>query len=423
MNQLLLLSEKIFAVTAFIHYSGGPILVLISDAISEGEEVDPIPSFAIINQIFLIIYFVTFCLLILRWKKVLPVILNSGLVWLLFGLAISSILWSYSPDLTRTRITALMGTMMFSLYLASRYSLKEQLQLFAWIFGTIIVLSIIFAVLLPRYGQMGGVHLGAWRGIYNHKNVLGKIMVPSAIVFLLSALTAQKQRWIYWSFLGATVMLIVLSKASSPIVSLFVLLALLAVLPILRWNYLLMVPLLIGITSVGIVIYLLLTANAEQAAGIFGKDLTLTGRTNFWPLLLDKIREKPWLGYGFGAFWQGLDGPSAYVWNASAFKAPNGHNGYLDLCLELGLVGFAVYGINFVNSVRKALVHIKLTSTADRFWPLLLLCYVILCNSTESSLVLQNNFLWTMQLAIFFSLAIPQSSKVDVPGFLQKRSP
>lgn len=408
MNRKFILFEKIFAIVSFIHYSGGPVLLFLSGGISEGDEGDEVSTYVLINVLFLLIYAITFVLLAIRWRKAIAVISKSALVWVLFGLAIFSFFWSYSPDLTRVRIIALMGTMMFSLYIASRYSLKEQLQLFGWIFGTIIVLTILFAVLLPKYGLMGGVHQGAWRGIYNHKNGLGRIMVPSAVVFCLLALTAQKQRWIFWSLLSASVMLILFSKASSPLINLLILMSLLSILPILRWNYLFMVPVLIGMSSAGIILYILFTNNAELLAGAFGKDLTLTGRTNFWPLMIDKIWEKPWLGYGYGAFWQGLEGPSAYVWNASTFKAPNGHNGYLDICVQLGLVGFASYALAFVTSFQKAIAYVRLGKTADVFWPILLLCYIILSNLTETSLVLQNNSLWIMELTMFFSLSIPQ---------------
>jgi exopolysaccharide production protein ExoQ len=414
MNKIFILFEKIFATIAFIHYSGGPLLVILSNGFSEGD-IEDSAEFPIINQLFIVIYAITFCLLLLRWKKVVLAISKSRLIWALLILAIFSISWSYSPELTRTRVVALIGTTMFSLYLATRYSLKEQIYILCLIFATIVISCFLFSILLPNYGVMHGFHEGAWRGIYNHKNGLGRTMVPGAILFYIQALTAQRNRWISWSLLGASVMLILLSRASSPLVNLIFLLALLSILPVLRLNYLFLVPILIGIFSVGIVLYLVVIANSEQFAGALGKDLTLTGRTNFWPLMIDKIRESPWLGYGFGAFWQGLDGPSAYVWNASDFKAPNGHNGYLDLCLDLGLVGFSIYIIEYIMSFQKALAYVKFTKTPDGVLPTIWLCYVILSNLTESALILQNNFIYIIQLSMFFSLSLPQLSKVPDP--------
>ncbi len=417
MNKFLVLSEKIFTIFAFIHYVGSPLILILSGGVSEGDLQDDPIDVQIVKQIFSLIYVVSFCLLLLRWKQVIPVVLKGGWIWLLLGWAICSIFWSFSPDLTQTRVVALTGSMMFSLYFASRYTLKEQLYLFGWVFGIGTVASLLFAIFLPKFGIMGGIHAGAWRGMYTHKNGLGRTMLLSAIIFLLLALTSKKHRWLFWTLLGTSIALLLLSKSSSPLINLIILMSIFFGLQIVRWNYLFLVPALMGILSVGIILYTLLITNAGQIAGAFGKDLTLTGRTGFWPLILDKIWDSPWLGYGFGAFWQGLDGPSAYVWNASAFKAPNGHNGYLDLCLDLGLVGLAIYTIEFVTSFQRALIQIRVVRTADAFLPVLLLCLVVLSNITESSLVLQNNLLWTLQVSTFLSLCSSEMSEIDKQAF------
>ena len=417
MNKLLVLSEKIFTIFALIHYVGSPLILILSGGVSEGDYPEEPIDIQLVKQIFSIIYIISFCLLVLRWKQVIPVVLKGGWIWLLLGLAICSTFWSFSPDLTQTRVVALTGSMMFSLYFASRYTLREQLYLFGWVFGIGTIASLLFAILLPKFGIMGGIHAGAWRGIYTHKNGLGRTMLLSIIIFLLLALTTKKNRWLFWTLLGTSIAMLLLSKSSSPLINLMILMTIFLMLQIVRWNYLFLVPALMGILCVGTISYVLLITNAGQIASAFGKDLTLTGRTDFWPLILDKIWENPWLGYGFGAFWQGLDGPSAYVWNASAFKAPNGHNGYLDLCLDLGLVGFAIYTIEFVTGVQRALIQIRTVSTADAFLPILLLCLVVLSNLTESSLVVQNNLLWTLQVSTFLSLCSSEMSTVDQQVF------
>jgi exopolysaccharide production protein ExoQ len=410
MNKTLILAEKAFVIISFIYYSGGMLILLLSGGSSEGDESGAeFGNFPILNILFLITYAIAFCLLTLRWRKAILVISKGGAIWLLLGIAILSIFWSYSPDITKTRVIALTGTMIFSLYFASRYSLKEQLNLLGWTFGISVVLSIIFAILLPKYGQMGGVHAGAWRGIYVHKNGLGQRMILSVIIFLVLALNAEKNRWILWSFFAGSFALMILSRASSPLLGLVIIIGILSILSVLRWRYFFMVPALIALSSIAIVLYSLAISNSEQLAGAFGKNLTLTGRTDFWPLMVDKIWESPWVGYGFGAFWQGLDGPSAYVWNASAFKAPNGHNGYLDLCLELGFVGLSIYAIAFISSFQKAIQYIRIVRTADAFWPTLLFSYVVLSNLTESGLVSQNNFLFLIQVSTFLSLRIPHT--------------
>jgi exopolysaccharide production protein ExoQ len=409
MKKLLLFAEKAFTVLSLIHYSGGPLVVILSDGASEGDNPPEGSSdFALIQLLFLVIYLIAFCLLVLRWKKAVKVITKDKFMWLLVGLAVFSIFWSDAPDVTKSRTIALVGTMLFSVYLATRYTLKEQLQLLGWTFGIVIVASFVFAVGLPKYGRMSGVHFSTWRGIYNHKNVLGKVMAPSAIVFLLLALQSQKRSWLFWVGMSLSVLLIITSKASSPMINLFILIPEFFLFRILRWQYKLMIPSLMGILTIGTIIYSFVATNPEAIAAFFGKDLTLTGRTNMWPFILDKIVQSPWLGYGFGAFWRGLEGPSADVWYASGWRPPNSHNGYLDLLLELGLVGLSIYLIGFLTSFQKGLAYIRSVKTSDGFWPAIFLTYIVLANLTESTLIIQNNFFFVIQAAIFFSIRIPQ---------------
>ena len=54
MKKLLVSSEKIFTVLSFIHYSGGPLFVILSGGISEGEFPDTTPEIPFINQIFFV---------------------------------------------------------------------------------------------------------------------------------------------------------------------------------------------------------------------------------------------------------------------------------------------------------------------------------------------------------------------------------
>lgn len=404
----LLFAEKAFTVLSLIHYSGAPLVLILTGGASEGDESGGGGDFFLIQLLFFVIYLITFILLVLRWKKVIQVIPKSKLIWLLLVLAVLSFFWSDQPAITQVRVIALIGTLLFPLYLASRYSLKEQLELLAWAFGIAIISSIFLIVAVRSYGRMGGIHFGSWRGIYNHKNVLGKVMVPSAIVFLLLALKAKKHTWILWCGFFLSLVLIKRSNSSTALVNVLILFIELWLLRIVRWRYHLMIPALMGLSIITIVAYILLTTNAAAIASALGKDLTLSGRTNFWPLVLDKIWERPLLGYGFGAFWWGFQGQSAYIWYAISFKAPNSHNGYLDLCLELGFVGLSIYLMEYIRNFWKSLVYIRKVKTSEGFWPIIYLTYIVLCNLTESTLIIQNNFFFVLQVAIFLSINIPK---------------
>jgi O-antigen ligase len=408
MRKLLRFAEHAFTVVSLLHYSGGPLLVILSGGASEGEAGAAKTDSSLILLIFFGIYLVTLLLLVLRWKKVLYVLSKDRFIWVLMALAVASMLWSTNPAKTINRCIALIGTTLFGLYLASRYSMKQQLQLLGWMYGIAIIFSFVFAVALPKYGVMGGRHTGTWRGIYNHKNTLGKVIVPGVIVFLLLALGSRKRRWLFWCGFGLALLLLLLSTSKTSLINLLTLFIAFAAFQILRWRYHFMIPAFTTLSTVGATLYVWMKANLESLLGSIGKDATLTGRGDLWPLVLERIWERPWLGYGYGAFWDGLDGESASVWYASGWEPPNSHNGILDVWLGLGLVGLAILAIGFFTiSLPRALVWVRQSKTSEGLWPALYINYLVLANLGESTLMIQNDLFWVFYTAVNFSVLLP----------------
>jgi O-antigen ligase len=409
MRKFLRFSEQAFTVVSLILYSGGPLAVILAGGANEGEveggsvQVDS----SLILLLFFVNYIVVCFLLVIRWKKVLHLLSKDKFIWVLIGIAVVSFVWSTNPSKTISRIIALSGTSLFGLYLATRYSIRQQIQLLAWMFGIAVVLSFVFAVALPKYGIMGGLHAGKWRGIYTHKNVLGKMMVPSIMSFLLLAIDARKKRWLLWGGVSLSVLLLLLSTSKTSLVNLITVLAAFGIYGTFRWRYHRMLPALITITTVGIALRLWLSANAEVLLGAMGKDTSLTGRGDLWPLVLNAIGQRPWLGYGFGAFWNGLQSEASVIWYAASWPVPNSHNGFLDLLINLGILGLSVFVIGFLACILRSLVWVRLSKTADGFWPMLYLTYLVLANLAESSLMIQNDLFWVLYVAVAFSVLLP----------------
>ena len=383
MIKLLAFFEPIFTTVSLVLYSGGVLTVLLSGGRSEGDVIQEFDS-SLSRLLFVLIYLVTFFLLTLRWKKVLYLLSKDRWLSLLVGIAVVSVLWSSEPTTTINRAVALIGTTLFGVYLASRYTMKEQLEMLGWAFGVAILLSFLFIVALPKYGIMGGVHAGTWRGIYVHKNVLGKVMVPSAVVFLLLAIRGKKNNLLLWGGFGFAVILLLFTTSKTALVSLIIMLLSLYLYRMLRWRYDLLIPAIFAMTTFGGSVLIWLLDNADALLGTIGKDATLTGRTKLWPFVLDMIDKQPWLGYGYGSFWNGLNGQSAYVWRAVLWPAPNAHNGLLDLWLALGILGVLIYLIGFSFSLLRAIAWLRVSKTSENLWPLLFLTYTVLANITET---------------------------------------
>ncbi len=417
MNKPLDIAERIFTILSFVFYSSGPLPLILSGGAGEGI-LDPTPDptdYSSLQTLFFINYLISAFLLIIRWKKAVYVVTKDWTIFLLIGIALASLIWSFTPNLTRVRSIALAGTTLFGLYIASRYSIREQLKLLGWSFGVIILMSFAFAILLPNYGTMAiGIHAGAWRGIYVHKNLLGRMMTISGIVFLCLAMNSKQQQWLPWLGLGLSFCLLVLSRSSSSTINFITMFALAPIYGVFRWRYQVLVPTIIAFVTISSSLSLWFSANATTILGSIGKDTTFTGRTDIWPYIIEAIGKQPWLGYGYSAFWSDWDSPGSYVWYAAKWAPPNAHNGLLDLWLELGLLGVLVFAISFSVTFWRGLAWLRIDKSWESLWALLYLTYLVLANVGESSLLSRNDLFWVLYVVVCFSLTIVNSRSTKI---------
>lgn len=409
MEKLLKYFEPCFAVLAIIHYSANWLPLLLSGGASEGDGTD-INSFdySLNVLLFLLTYVISASLLLLRWKKFLIFAKRGSIIWVMVLIALASYFWSDFPTRTLRSCIGLIGSTLFGVYLGSRYTLKEQLKLLVWAYGIIAVLSVLFAIGLPRYGVEQAVHAGAWRGIYNHKNLLGRGMTMGGVVFALSpSLFEKKDRWLCRTALGLACFLLLMAKSSSSLINFTLLMISLTAYRILRFRFLLLIPAFLALVTLSMTIFEIYTANAEELLGLIGKDPSLTGRTDIWAWVEEMIDKRPWLGYGYTAFWQGLDGESAYIIRAARWPVPYSHNGILDLWLDIGLLGVSAYLLGFGINFLKAIFWARFSLDLDGLWPLIFLTYLILTNASEGGILSQNSIFWVLYTGLSLSMTMP----------------
>jgi exopolysaccharide production protein ExoQ len=92
---------------------------------------------------------------------------------------------------------------------------------------------------------------------------------------------------------------------------------------------LLLIPILVGVACIGLGVI------RDDVLVAAGKDASLSGRTELWAVVTREIYERPVLGAGYGAFWrEGRGRELVSTWNPR-----QSHEAYLDLLLDLGVVG------------------------------------------------------------------------------------
>lgn len=401
------LAEKGFAVFSLLFFTNA-ITVLVNGGMApSGSENDAISKVCLYG-----IQLVTLFLIVTWHKRIIWTAIKEKFLWILVAIILASVLWSDMPRATLGSSQNLVRLVLFGLYFGTRYSFKQQLWLLAWALGIGVLLSLVCIVALPSYGVMGkgGVstletmaHAGAWQGVYGHKNVLGRIMVLSSLLFFLLSSERHQYRWVVWAGLCFSILLIVGSTSKSSLIILLTIFALLPFYRALRWNYSIALPFFITVILVVGSVATLIVSNAEAILAFFGRDLTLTGRTPLWGAVLDKIWERPWLGYGYGGFWQGWDGESADVWRRVGWEPPHSHNGFLDVFTDLGLIGLLTLTLSGLSLCIQGIRWIRQTPTAEGLWPLAYLTFLLLANLTESSFFRQNS-LWLLYVSLTFSM-------------------
>ena len=404
-------------------------LILLTDAMSfrslfvasegstgAGSTVSPFDSFVAVSQY--LIFIITVFLLVISWKSVIRVTLSNIFVPIFALIVLCSTGWSDFPEITQRSSLIFFATTIFGVYLAARYSIKEQLNLVAISLGIVAVISLFLCLAFPGSAiENSSLRQGTWRGPFYNKNNLGLFMYIGAITLLLTSLNHKKYYLIPWFFCGLSFALIVLANAKTSLIIFFILIMLIPLCHALRWSKGLAIPFFISTAIIfGSVIIWFIDSSGEILIGL-GKDPSLSGRTYIWQAVLDSIFDRPWLGYGYEAFWV-ADGPKclgecSYVRSAVHFDETSAHNGYLDLTASLGFVGLAIFLLSLLVAYRQSVAWVRRTSTSEGFWPLLFLTSAVLFTQSESALINSRSFLWALYAATALSLGrVQAASKV-----------
>lgn len=306
-----------------------------------------------------------------------------------------SMLWSVDPPLTMRRSVALVVTTLFGLVLAARYDWNALIQRFAAAFLILAVLSFLYSALLPSRGVMQEIHVGAWRGLWVEKNYLGGQM-SRGVILMMCAFAMQPKRGLLWVPGGLLCFfLVIMSTSKTALLITLIAIALFIVLRIFRRFPFLRIPLMYAIVAgIGIFVTLMMTIPDEMFA-IIGKERTLTGRTDIWDALIVSIKQRPFLGYGYGVYWDDLLGPSYYVRLVLEWGIPSAHNGWIESWLSIGALGVGAFFIHYMITLFLAIDRIK-RGGVETYWVVLSILAFLFLSMSESAILQQNDLGWVI---------------------------
>ncbi len=344
-----------------------------------------------------------------RWRRVLGA---ARTVWPLVAfaaLAPLSAAWSVDPVLTLRRSALVIASTVLAIYLGERYSMRQLARLLAGAMSLMMLMVINFRLVTPAHVIDPE---GAWKGLSPHKNAFGAYMGIAFVVLLL--VRFQRFDLLRYMLLVAAGALLFISHSMAALLGSVLVLAAMPLWRSMRWTSgrrALMWA--IAVMAVGVGIHII-RKNPHLFFQLVARDPTFTGRTQLWSLVLPAIVKRPFLGYGYGAFWwTGLSGEALHIWIRSRWIPTAADNGYLELVLDAGILALPFFLYLLFHSFRMAVEFIRSECQPIGLWPATYLSFFLLDNVFESQLLTTRSLEFLVFAAITTCLAVNRQS--DLP--------
>lgn len=282
----------------------------------------------------------------------------------------------------------------------------------------LIPLSIVLYKYYPALGRAYGRHSGGLfvTGVTTNKNSLGVLCAISGIILFWNLLLMRGNKSISLNkqkglaqivILAMTIWLLwIANSATSNICFVLGICILVATrMEGIRKNIKFYTLSAILIVSVSLMMF----DSLPFLTGALGRDETLTGRTEVWKSVLE-INTNPMFGVGYGSFW--LGNRLERLWEQYWWHPTEAHNGYLEVYLQLGIIGvIIVMGVIF-SAFRTVFATIK-TDFEYGSLQLAMLTVATLYNVTESAFRVDLLMYFVFILVV---MRFPRSDKLSRVG-------
>ncbi len=290
-----------------------------------------------------------------------------GPIYLMMGiLLVQSFLVTSDRAAEFTTCLRLLITVVFALWMADHYQVKRLLELICKAQGIYVAINLFLLLCFRQYGYYydeEGRYL--FRGLASRKNALGEEMAFGIVLlitlFCLKKREKEKISLSLWIVLAAQGVILLetdavgaLFTASIPILYVLFHDKMQGRLPRLHWSYIYIV------VSVGfLVVSLTVLPVLAPVFDLFGKDATLSNRTTMWEEIIPfMIDNHTFTGYGMLMFWNDKSALKALqdqfgrdTWFRS--MTYGSHNTLLEMWLDVGLIGLALYFLVILYSFRR----------------------------------------------------------------------
>jgi exopolysaccharide production protein ExoQ len=376
------------------------------------------------QAILVLMYGGVFVMAVSQFRWTAWILTNSPALVGLLLVAFVSPVWAETPDLVFRRAISLLGTSLFGVVLASRLTLNEQARLARGVLRLAAIACLVLFVVSPSHAMSTDYGTGSARGIFPHKNLFGAAMALGLLAEWYLTEDRGASRIVKFGFLGLFSGLLVLSHSVTSIVTVGGTLAIVWLFERFHRRYHIPLPAILLFLAGLVVCIALFGIDTSSFTEMMGRSKDLTGRTDLWRSVGSMILARPLLGYGFSGFWGGASMESFAVENYVGWTPTYSHNGYLEILLNLGIVGTGLFLIFLWKGMRRAVHCAEEKVVREDLWPMGFLIFFVVHNFAECTIIWQNCFEWSLCIATVISYdpkvqAVVSGSKEEVEPVLQ----
>jgi len=373
-----------------------------------------------LRLVWLPVYAIVAGLLLARARQVV----HAWPAWIALGvmvaLAYASKYWSIDPEVTGRRVIAMAITGAFALYLGATFRGQNLPRVLVQAGFLMAVGSLVMVFAFPAIGVHHDVNAGLWRGLWYEKNQMGIVMTATAVAAAACLASGDRRILIPLVALALSCLLVLATQSKTSLLCLMLGLGVVGGLWTMRAGGPAFSVLAVWLAVVGSCLFAILWFSHSAAIlEALGKDPSLTGRTDIWDALMQRVADRPWTGYGYNAFWGRESVPAAYIRLETGWSVPSAHNGWIDLLVQLGWPGLILVAALFAMTAVTHLCRAGGLGAREGGFSLAYLAVFLMLSFSESILLSHQNLPWTLFLAILARAVA--TSAVDIPTPLARR--
>lgn len=352
------------------------------------------------------------------------------------ALTILSIAWSYYRLSSVLGVSLTLLTAACGLAVALTLSWPELLWVLGWLFRVILGLSYlfelfvavvirqpVFPVWVAAEDRESPSKLLYWsrdllfeggkiQGIVGNSSLLAMVALVALIVFAIQLLSRSVTRigGLFWLLVAAGT--IAITRSATIVIGLAVVLFVLAAVLVIRraGGGRAGVAARAGILVVLAAAVVVGIVFRTPLLGLLGKSADFTGRIGIWEAVIGLAQQRPAFGWGWISYWAPWTPPFDHLIVRGGVQVLHAHNAWLDVWLQLGILGLIVFGALMLSTLVRSWQHavdrdlVTRSEGGTHTWlsllPLLVLCAQLVQSLAESRILIEGSFMLIVIFAV-----------------------